>query len=127
MPVQPPPFDRSAPRPVVQQQVYVPPAQQPPGRRHRPLVALLLSIVLPGGGQAYNGQPIKGFFLLFFSVLVLPYLYGILDAYLRARAMVRSGGRYGKGGWIWVFLQLWLAANVALMALIIVTMAGVIR
>lgn len=94
------------------------------GRRHSPLVALLLAILVPGAGHAYNGQSIKGFFLLFFSVLILPWIYSIYDAWAVARRMRNAGGRMGRGGWIWVFLQIWLAANVTLLVLIILTLMG---
>src|SRR5438552_11697466 len=57
------------------------------GRGHYPLLALFVAILIPGAGQAYNGQPVKGFFLLFFSLLILPYLYSLVDAWTRARAI----------------------------------------
>jgi hypothetical protein len=45
-----------------------------------PLVAALLGI-FPGLGQVYNGQLLKAFFIFFTSWLVIPWLYGIYDAY----------------------------------------------
>jgi TM2 domain-containing membrane protein YozV len=102
----------------------IPPAM---GRRHWPLVALIAALLIPGAGQAYNGQPIKGFFLLFLSALVLPWLYSVYDAWSRARTIAVSGGRFGKGGYVWVFLQGWLAFNVTLLTLIILTTHGVLK
>jgi hypothetical protein len=96
------------------------------GRAHHPAIALILALLIPGAGQAYNGQPIKGFFLLFFSVLILPLLYSLYDAYAGARKIVTTGGRWGRGGFVWVFLQAWLAVNVGLMTLIVLTIAGVL-
>lgn len=89
-------------------------------------MALFFALLIPGAGQAYNGRPVKGFFLLFFSALVLPWLYSVYDAWADARRIARSGGRMGKGGLAWVFLQAWLAFNVGLLALIVLTISGVL-
>jgi TM2 domain-containing membrane protein YozV len=52
---------------------------------HRALLAAALSLVLPGLGQLYNGQLLKGLLVFFTAFLVVPYIYGIIDAYLVAR------------------------------------------
>ena len=52
---------------------------------HRALLAAALSLVLPGLGQLYNGQLVKGLLVFFTAFLVVPYIYGIIDAYLVAR------------------------------------------
>ncbi len=62
-----------------------------------PLAAALLSFLLPGGGQMYNEQVLKGEVIFLTSPLVLPWLYGILDAYRTASrfvamALIRSPG-----------------------------------
>lgn len=87
---------------------------------------MLFGLFIPGAGQAYNGQPVKAFFLLFLSALVLPYLYSIVDAFGRARQIRATGGRMGKGGLFWVLMQLWLAVNVGVLAAVILTFAGVL-
>lgn len=97
------------------------------GRKHSATVALVLALLVPGAGQAYNGRPIRGFFILFLSVLVLPWLLSIWGAYATAKRMCAEGGRYGKGGFTWVVLQVWLVLNVTAAVLIILTANGVLR
>jgi TM2 domain-containing membrane protein YozV len=62
-----------------------------------PFVAALLSFLLPGGGQMYNEQVVKGEAILLTSFLLVPWAYGIVDAYRTASRMapllqVRSPG-----------------------------------
>ena len=97
------------------------------GRPHSPTVALLVAFIMPGAGQAYNGMPIRGLFLLFTTPLVLPWLYSLYDAHVTARRIVAEGGRFGKGGYVWIFLQTWLVFNVSLMVLLGATMQGWLR
>jgi len=54
------------------------------------VVSTLLSIFIPGSGQAYNGQVIKGFLIFFTSWLILPWIYGIFDAAIVARKINRG-------------------------------------
>ena len=49
-----------------------------------PVFAALLAAVLPGAGQVYNLQFLKGIFVFLTCWLVVPYFLGILDAYLTA-------------------------------------------
>jgi len=61
------------------------------------MVAGLLSLLVPGGGQMYNEQVLKGELILLTSFLVVPWAYGIVDAYRTALRMgplrqVRSPG-----------------------------------
>lgn len=51
---------------------------------HSPWAAALLSI-FPGLGQVYNGQLLKGFVIFFTCWLIVPWLYGIYDAYAMAQ------------------------------------------
>lgn len=51
-----------------------------------PILPAALSLMLPGLGQVYNRQMGKGLAVFFLSFLVVPYFYGILDAYFTARA-----------------------------------------
>lgn len=56
-----------------------------------PGVALLLSIIFPGGGQFYNGHIGKGFLVLLTFWLVIPYLWSWFDAYHCADRINRAG------------------------------------
>jgi len=97
------------------------------GRRHSPGLAVICGLLVPGAGQAYNGQILKAFFLLLVSALVLPYLFSLYDAYATGQRIVQSGGRTGRGGLLWVFFQLWLVVNLTILTLIILTIVGVLR
>jgi TM2 domain-containing membrane protein YozV len=44
----------------------------------------LISIFIPGGGQIYLSQYLKGILILLFSWLIIPWLYGIYDAHTTA-------------------------------------------
>jgi len=55
---------------------------KPPYYRH-PFLAVLLSII-PGFGQFYNGQLFKGVIVLVSFWLVVPWIYGVYDAYTTA-------------------------------------------
>lgn len=58
----------------------------------RPVVAALLSTVLPGAGQVYNGQFFKGLFVCFSAFLIVPWIFGIFDAAITAKKQLLSGG-----------------------------------
>ena len=106
----------------------VPVASPPPvGRPHSPALALAAGILIPGAGQAYNGHAWKAFFFMLTSVLVLPWIGGVAEAFVAARRIQASGGRPGRGGILWIALQAWLLVVVALFALIVLTVAGVMR
>ncbi len=49
-----------------------------------PALAAILSFIIAGCGQLYNGQLGKGLTILFTSWLVIPWVYGIFDAYKTA-------------------------------------------
>lgn len=46
-----------------------------------PAVAALLGFLVPGGGQFYNGEAGKGTAILYSAILIVPWIYGIFDAY----------------------------------------------
>ena len=54
------------------------------------MLAAGLSFAVAGLGQIYNGQVRKGVLVFLTFWLVVPWLYGIVDAY-RTAARVRSG------------------------------------
>lgn len=49
-----------------------------------PVLAGILSFLLGGLGQIYNGQVGKGLLIFFTSWLIIPWIYGIIDAYRTA-------------------------------------------
>ncbi len=70
--------------------------QAPPIVRHteykNPGVALLLSLIFPGGGQFYNGHAGKGIFvLLTFWAVGITYIWSLFDAYASAQRINRVG------------------------------------
>ena len=50
-----------------------------------PALAAVLSLLLPGLGQAYNGQVLKGALFLVACWLVIPWALAVMDAYYVAR------------------------------------------
>lgn len=50
----------------------------------------LISIFIPGGGQIYLGEYLKGLLILLLAWLVLPWLYGIYDAHTTASGFNRE-------------------------------------
>jgi TM2 domain-containing membrane protein YozV len=96
------------------------------GRRHRPGIAVAAALLIPGAGQAYNGQVIKAWLLLLGSCLVIPWIYSIVDALRTARRIAAAGGRRGRGGPLWIVIQGWLGLNTVLLIVIVLTVSGVI-
>jgi len=45
----------------------------------------LLSLFLPGAGQVFNGQFLRGLCIFATSWLIVPWLFGVIDAYGTAR------------------------------------------
>lgn len=54
-------------------------------QEHSPAVAAILSFVIAGLGQIYNGQIAKGLLIFFTSLLIFPWIIGIFDAYNTAK------------------------------------------
>ena len=80
------------------------PYTRDPGFRD-PVLAALLSAVLPGAGQVYNYQFLKGLLILLTCWLIIPYFLGIFDAYMSAEHAnrwqtvgVRAGDRHRSNG-----------------------------
>ncbi len=55
-----------------------------------PVIAALLSFVIGGAGQIYNGQVGKGVLIFLTTWLVIPWIYGIFDAYNTAQKINRG-------------------------------------
>jgi len=108
-------------------QAVAPPGPRPGpfGRPHSPAVATTAAVLIPGAGQAYNGQFFKGLMVLLLSPLLLPYFLGIWDAHHQAGKTLRTGRRTGRGGLGWILIQAMLAADALLLAIIILTGTGV--
>jgi TM2 domain-containing membrane protein YozV len=54
-------------------------------RERSPLLAALLSLLLPGLGQLYNGEPAKALFFLLASIFLIPWVIAVIEAYYAAR------------------------------------------
>ena len=52
-----------------------------------PWLALIFGILVPGMGQIYNGQFVKGLLLFATGWLIVPWIYGIADAIATANAI----------------------------------------
>jgi|GEM_PF-5862205 len=50
-----------------------------------PYLAALLSLMVPGLGQVFNRQLGKGLAVFLLSFLIVPYVYGVVDAFLVAK------------------------------------------
>jgi len=61
-----------------------------------PLSALLFSLFVPGLGQVYNGEWLKGVLIFLTGWLILPWIVGIVDAMLVASA-IAEGKRPASG------------------------------
>lgn len=88
-----PPPNAGQPSIVIQNVQSAAPAapQFVPHQIKNPGVAMLLSIVFPGGGQFYNGHAGKGILILCTCWLVIPWIWGIFDAYSCANRINRVG------------------------------------
>ena len=53
-------------------------------KRHNPMLATGLSLLAPGAGQAYNGEPHRGLYFSLLSFFVIPWFLSIFDAWKRA-------------------------------------------
>ena len=53
-------------------------------KQKSPILAAILSFIIGGMGQVYNGQAGKGLLIFFTTWLIIPWIYGIIDAYKTA-------------------------------------------
>lgn len=61
-----------------------------------PTLAGVLSFLIPGLGQVYNGDVWKGILIFFLSPTIIVWIYGIFDAY--KQALIANGGNVTKSG-----------------------------
>lgn len=50
-----------------------------------PWVAAISSLIIPGIGQVYNGQVFKGIIVFLSAWLIVPWIYGVVDAFVCAK------------------------------------------
>lgn len=55
-----------------------------PAQKKSPVLAAVLGFIIGGLGQIYNGQPGKGLLIFFTQWLIIPWIYGIVNAYKTA-------------------------------------------
>ena len=56
-------------------------SEAPLGRtRRKPLIAIVLSLIMPGLGHVYCGRIVKGIILAFLSCILIPIAFGLLSA-----------------------------------------------
>ena len=61
-----------------------------------PWIAAALSLVLPGAGQVYNGHFFRGVLVLGTCWLIVPWIFGIIDAWRTARRHTLASGSPGS-------------------------------
>lgn len=86
----------------------------------KPWLAALFSFVLPGCGQAYNGDWVKAAVIFVLAPVVVPWLWGVIDAPISARAIAtgrRPASAVPTGGVLLGLKILWVpvAAGYALL------------
>ena len=64
--------------------------------QHSALTALIFGLLVPGLGQLYNGDYLKAVMVFFTGWLLLPWVYGIVDAVLVAQE-IAEGRRDAQG------------------------------
>lgn len=82
---------------------------------HRPGVAALLSLVLPGMGQVYNGRFERGGWYALGALLVVPWVFSIADAWRTAKSIRQGLRRVPPPGVRWRASASQLALNVAVL------------
>ena len=79
---------------IVIQNVQAAPAYPHPAAyaiHKNPGLAAVLSVIIPGAGQCYNGQIGKGLLFFFTAWLIIPWIWAIFDAYNSANRINRVG------------------------------------
>jgi TM2 domain-containing membrane protein YozV/type II secretory pathway pseudopilin PulG len=63
---------------------------------HSCVLASILSFFIPGLGQFYNGQPGKGLIIFLTGWLILPWIFGIIDAFITAKRISQEKKAFKK-------------------------------
>lgn len=87
--------------------------------RRKPDVAALLSAVVPGLGQTYNGQPLKGMVIAATFWMILPWAAGVIDAMVVSERINRKGSGHDLYSRPLIPVLLHLAGFLLLIALIL--------
>ena len=66
---------------LVEKRLVVKKQQEP----KNPVLAMVLSLIIPGLGQIYLGKTKRGLIILLTCWLIVPWIYGIIDAYQTAK------------------------------------------
>ena len=66
---------------LVEKRLVVKKQQEP----KNPVLAMILSLIIPGLGQIYLGKTKRGLIILLTFWLIVPWIYGIIDAYQTAK------------------------------------------
>lgn len=91
---------------------------------HSPALAAILSFVIAGLGQIYNGQVWKGLFIFITSLFFVPWVIGIFDAYFVAKRINKGELVLKKKTGcliamvVWVFVSWIIIITLALLAAI---------
>jgi TM2 domain-containing membrane protein YozV len=101
---------------------------QSPKKEKNPVVAALLSLIITGSGQVYNGELLKGILIfigaiigsLFFLIPgIIVVIYGIYDAYTTAKKMNAGEIQYKESTTLEVvlFIIIWVIIFFIILAL----------
>ena len=95
-----------------------------------PAVSVILAVLLPGVGQFYNGQFWKGVLIGLTSVLIVPWIWGIYDAYTVTEAINEGRIEVGRSGclvaliYFVILIVAWLV--VAFVTTFVLTTLGIV-
>ena len=75
-----------------------------------PMAAALLSLVVPGLGQAFNGRRLRGLLFLLTFWLFIPWLIAPVDAYISAKSVTMPIGERVRSAALFAGLAALIAA-----------------
>jgi len=92
-------------------------------------LAAAFSLLLPGAGQAYNGQFGKAVAVFFLAPLIVPWLWGVYDAATTAEAIARgeiASATVPTGGVVLALKIIWVPAAFIYGSLAAMALAGIV-